>query len=423
MLEKTLRFFEKYVIPRGLYRFFQPAYHYLLAAAGALLYRFPSRNLFVVGVTGTKGKSTTVELVHAILENAGYKTALFSTIRFKTPSGEERNLHKMTMPGRFFVQKFLRRAVQSGATHVVMEMTSEGARFFRHKFIDLDALVVTNLTPEHIESHGSFENYKGAKLSLARALEESPKRPRALVVNGDMEHAAQFMTYGAETKISFSMADAKNIRHDDKGMGFDYEGVRIESALRGDFNTMNILAALSFAKSEHIPLPAAAEGIKSVASVRGRLERVEAGQPFEVIVDYAHTADSLEKVYLVFKGRRKICVLGGTGGGRDKWKRPEMGKIAANHCDEIFLTDEDPYDENPRQIVIDIQKGILHKKTTTIMDRRLAMREAFKTARTGDVVIITGKGTDPFIMGPNGTKTPWDDATVAREELSKLTFN
>lgn len=420
MLETTLRFFERYVIPRRVYRFFQPAYHYLLALAGAVLYRFPSRHLFVVGITGTKGKSTTAELVNAVLEANGKKTALLSTIRFKIGNKEERNLYKATMPGRFFVQKFLRRAVRENCTHAVIEMTSEGARFFRHKFIELDALIVTNLTPEHIESHGSFEKYKAAKLSIVRALEESKKRPRAIVVNADMDHAAEFMRAKVERTLSYSLADAKRLAFDDRGLSFEWGGARIRSVLRGDFNASNILAALAFAAAIGIPLERASEAVSKMRPVRGRLEKIEAGQPFEVIVDYAHTPDSLEKVYKVFEGKRKICVLGGTGGGRDKWKRPKMGEIAARHCDEIFLTDEDPYDENPRDIVLDIQKGIINKKVKTIMDRREAMREAFRAAKPGDAVIITGKGTDPYIMKERGKRIPWDDATVAREELLKL---
>jgi len=146
------------------------------------------------------------------------------------------------------------------------------------------------------------------------------------------------------------------------------------------------------------------------------------GQDFDVIVDYAHTTDSLEKVYEVFQDSRKICVLGGTGGGRDTWKRPAMGAVANAHCDEIILTDEDPYDEDPQKIVSEIMAGIENSKAKIIMDRREAISHAISLAKTGDAVIITGKGTDPYIMGPNGTKTSWDDATVAREELIKLGF-
>ena len=185
-METLLRIIKK-IIPRNIFSFFQPAYHYLFALLAVLVYRFPSRKIKIVAITGTKGKTSTAEIVNAILEEAGYKTALAGTLRFKVGDEEERNLYKMTIPGRFFVQRFLRRAVNAKCDWVIIEMTSEGARQFRHKFIDFDALIFTNLSPEHIESHGSFEKYKDAKLSIARALANSPKRPRIIIANADNE--------------------------------------------------------------------------------------------------------------------------------------------------------------------------------------------------------------------------------------------
>jgi UDP-N-acetylmuramoyl-L-alanyl-D-glutamate--2,6-diaminopimelate ligase len=150
------------------------------------------------------------------------------------------------------------------------------------------------------------------------------------------------------------------------------------------------------------------------------MEEVNEGQDFTVIVDYAHTSDSLEKVYQFFQNYSKICVLGGTGGGRDQWKREEMGSIANQYCQKIILTNEDPYDEDPNKILKDIEKGIDRPIYTKMIDRREAIKHALESAKTGDVVIITGKGTDPYIMGPNGTRLEWDDARVVREELKKL---
>ncbi len=180
-------------------------YHYSLAMLGAIRYGFPSRKLIVIGVTGTKGKSTTTEIIAAILKEAGHTVAIASTIRFSIGRETEANLFKMTMPGRFFLQRFLRKAVNKGATHAVVEMTSEGARQFRHKGISLDALVFTNLAPEHIESHGSFEKYKEAKLSLAKHLESSSKRPRYIVANIDDKHGKDFLNINVERKLPFSL--------------------------------------------------------------------------------------------------------------------------------------------------------------------------------------------------------------------------
>ena len=299
-------------------------------------------------------------------------------------------------------------------------MTSEGARQFRHKFINLDVLIFTNLSPEHIESHGSFEKYKDAKLSIARALANSPKRPRIIIANADNEYAGEFLSVDADTKTTYSLKDAEPYTLEKNKTTFNFMGSPVHAHLSGAFNLSNMLAGISFARAINISPEVIRRAIGKFHGIRGRVERVNAGQDFDVIVDYAHTTDSLEKVYEVFQDSRKICVLGGTGGGRDTWKRPAMGAIASAHCDEIILTNEDPYDEDPEKIVSEILAGIEGGQAEVIMDRREAIARAIALAQTGDAVIITGKGTDPYIMGPNGTKTEWDDAAVAREELQKL---
>jgi UDP-N-acetylmuramoyl-L-alanyl-D-glutamate--2,6-diaminopimelate ligase len=418
MMNKILRAIEK-LIPKKIYRFFQPAYHYSLALLGAIIYRFPGKKLYVLTVTGTKGKTSTVEIVNAILEEAGYTTAIISTLRFKIGKTEERNLFKMTMPGRFFVQKMLRRAVSEKCDYALIETTSEGARFFRHKFIYPNGLIFTNLSPEHIESHGSFENYLNAKLSIAKEVEKSPKPKKVLVVNGDDKHGDKFLNFKVDDKRKFFISDAKPFELYEYGMDFTFNGEKIHTRLSGEFNLYNILAAISFAKSQNIDGQIIKRAIEKFGGIRGRLEKIEVGQDFTVIVDYAHTADSMEKVYQIFQNHRKICVFGATGGGRDKWKRPEMGRVADAYCDEIILTDDDSYDENPEEIAGEVASGIKNKTATVLTDRREAIREGLKRAKTGDVVLITGKGTDPYLMGPNNTKTEWDDATVVREELAK----
>jgi UDP-N-acetylmuramoyl-L-alanyl-D-glutamate--2,6-diaminopimelate ligase len=164
----------------------------------------------------------------------------------------------------------------------------------------------------------------------------------------------------------------------------------------------------------------AIKAIEKFSGPKGRVEKIEAGQNFMVIVDYAHTADSMEKLYKAFSGHRKICVFGATGGGRDKWKRPEMGKVASQYCDTIILTDDDSYDEDTRSIISDIERGITTQKKEIIIDRREAIKTALKSATKDSVVLITGKGTDPFLMGPNGSKLKWSDAEITKEEIAKL---
>ena len=417
--ETILRFAKK-IIPKRLFLRLQPAYHFLLAFVAALIYRFPSRHIKIVIITGTKGKTSTTEIVNAILEEAGYRTASASTLRFKVGDKEERNLYKMTIPGRFFVQKFLRNAVSEHCDWAVLEMTSEGARQFRHRFISFNALIFTNLSPEHIESHGSFEKYVDAKLSIARALATSSKRPRIIVANADDALAEKFLAVESDIKASYSLKDAEPYSFEKDKTTFTFMGSPLHAHLAGAFNLSNMLAGISFARTINIGPEIIRRALEKFNGIRGRVEHVNVGQDFDVIVDYAHTADSLQKVYEVFQNSRKICILGGTGGGRDTWKRPAMGAIAAANCDEIILTNEDPYDENPLKIINEINAGIPDQQGEIILDRRLAIASGIGRAKTGDVVIITGKGTDPYIMEANGVKTPWDDARVAREELEKF---
>ncbi|MBP9711244.1 MAG: UDP-N-acetylmuramoyl-L-alanyl-D-glutamate--2,6-diaminopimelate ligase [Candidatus Pacebacteria bacterium] len=398
-------------------------YYLMWAYFGALLYRFPSNKLFVIAVTGTKGKSTTVELLQAILKEAGYKTASASTIRFTVAETSERNLFKMTMPGRMFLQSFLRRAVDAGCTHVVVEMTSEGAKQFRHKGISLDALVFLNLQPEHLESHGGMEQYAAAKLLLAKQLEESSKRPRYIVANADDKYGARFLAATVERSVPFSLKNAEPYNTDDKSVRFVWNRELITVPLPGLFNLQNILAALSLADAMGVPLEASKRALERIEPIAGRAERVQKGQNFTVIVDYAHTPDSLKALYETFKNSRIIALLGSTGGGRDKWKRPLMGSIAEQYADAVFLANEDPYDENPQTIVNEIAKGFTKRKPFTILDRRAAIREALREAKPGDAVLITGKGTDPYIMGANGTKQEWSDKKVVEEELSKMGYH
>ena len=419
-MEKILNLGRK-IIPTKIFRAAQPVYHFLLAFAGAMYYKFPSRKIFIVAVTGTKGKTTVTEIINEILEEAGHKTAVLNTIHFKIADIEERNLFKMTMPGRFFIQRFLRDAVDAKCKYAVMEMTSEGAKQFRHKFIALDALIFTNIAPEHIETHGSFENYLNAKLQIAHALERSSKKDKIVIANSDDEHGEKFLDIAVQNKMPFSLKNAEPYMLSEKFTEVTFDGLKIHSKLVGTFNIYNLLSAMYFSKSQNIDTVTIRRAVEKFTGAKGRVERVEEGQNFTVIVDYAHTKDSLEELYKAFHKSEKICVLGNTGGGRDKWKRPEMGKIADTYCKHIILTNEDPYDEDPLQIVEEVAKGITKHQPEIIIDRREAIRKAFTLAKEKDIVLITGKGTDPYIMEARGKKTPWSDTEVAKEELKKLT--
>jgi UDP-N-acetylmuramoyl-L-alanyl-D-glutamate--2,6-diaminopimelate ligase len=242
-----------------------------------------------------------------------------------------------------------------------------------------------------------------------------------MIGNADDPTSAYFFAIPNIAPVKFALQDAQNLHVDDAHATFQFAQIPIKSPLGGIFNVANVLGAASAARVLGVPPQAIAEGIAHTAVIEGRMERVEAGQPFPVIVDYAHTPDSLEAIYNTFREYQTVCVLGNTGGGRDKWKRPVMGAIAETHCDNIILTDEDPYDEDPQEILEEIAKGIKDKKPEIILDRRTAIGRALLLAKGMEkpAVLITGKGTDPYIMGPNGTKTPWDDRTVAKEEIKK----
>lgn len=410
-----------FLLPRGVYARLLPLYHFVLVEIAALWYGYPTRKMHIVGVTGTKGKSSVTEYVNGILEAAGYTTAIASTIRFKIGTTNEPNLLKMTMPGRFFLQRFFRRAYKSECDWVIVEMTSEGTKQFRHKGIALDALIFTNLSPEHIESHGSYENYVAAKLKIATSLARSRKHPRAIIANADDDHGKDFLATAVEHQLPYSLMQAAPWETNDHGTTITFDGTSIHSPFPGEFTAYNMLAAATFAQAFGVDTPTIKKGLESTTTILGRVQsiRIADSQHFDVIVDYAHTADSLEKLYRAFPNKKKVCVLGNTGGGRDAWKRPVMAGVAEKYCEHIILTDEDPYDEDPRAIVDTMASG-MRTPPTIIMDRREAIAHAFSLARAGDVVLITGKGTDPYIMRANGAKESWSDARVAEEELNKL---
>lgn len=415
ILKKTI----KKILPAPLFGMLSTGYHFLLGWGAALLYGLPARKLFVIGITGTKGKSSTAEMVNAILEEAGYRTALASTIRFKVGRETRPNLFKMTMQGRGYLQKVLSEAVKADCTHAVVELTSEGSVQFRDAGVFLNALIFTNIQPEHIESHGSYENYKNVKMNIGRSLVTSYKRPRIIVANPNDEVGARMLALPVDKKLTFALQNAAPYSLGDGKVSLTFRGTTFEIPFPGEFSILNALSAATLAHELGIDAKTIGKALSRLEKISGRVEKVDEGQPFSVVVDYAHTPDSLRALYGAYREKRKICVLGNTGGGRDSWKRPEMGKIAEESCAEIILTNEDPYDEDPEKIVNEMAGG-MSKKPHIVMDRREAIRTALLLARSGDVVLISGKGTDPFIMEENGKKTPWSDSAVAREELKKL---
>ncbi len=383
----------KEIIKRTIPEFLLSFYHYSLSLMGALWYRFPSREIVVIGITGTSGKSTVVNLTNGIFKEAGFKTASMSSVKFTIRDKEYENKLKMTMPGRMKVQRFLRQAVKADCKYVILEVSSEGIRQHRHKFINFEVVVFTNLSPEHIEAHGGFDNYERAKLSLFK------ENRNIHIINKDDKNAKDFLDILAKQKIEFGI--------DDKNLLPNHLN------LLGEFNVYNAITAIRIATSQGISLDVCRESLEKAKGIPGRMEII-INQPFTVIVDYAHTPDQLEKVYQSLGGKRKICVLGSCGGGRDKWKRPVLGKIADQYCDKIIITNEDPYDEDPMEIINQVAGDIPVEK---ILDRRLAIRKAIGLAEPNDVVIITGKGSEPWMCVRRSKKIPWSDREIVKENL------
>ncbi len=379
-------------------------YHFSLAFFGAALYGFPSKKIKVIGITGTNGKTTVVNLTTNILETAGFKVASLSSIKFKIRDKEWPNSLKMTMPGRFKLQKFLRQAVNNKCQYLVLEVTSEGIKQYRHKFIDFEIAVFTNLTPEHIEAHGSFENYRAAKgklFQIAKGIH---------VINLDDENAEYFLQFPAKKKYTYGL---------NKG-DINSKNTQFKLRLVGDFNKYNALAAICVGLSQKVDLETCKKALEEVKVISGRMEEV-ISQPFKVFVDYAFTPNALEQVYKALKPAtgKMIAVLGACGGGRDKWKRPVLGELAARYCQKVIVTNEDPYDEDPMEIISQVAAGV-GGKAKKILDRREAIRKALETARAGDMVVITGKGSEPWICMAKGKKIPWNETEIVREEIKRL---
>ncbi len=394
------------------------SYHYLLAWLGNKIYREPSKKIFIIGITGTKGKSTVTELIDAILETAGKRTAVSSSVRFKIDNESRPNSTGMSMPGRFFLQRFLSEAVVRGCDYAIIEVTSQGILQHRHRFVDFDAALVTNLEPEHIEAHGSFENYRDSKTGFFHDVAlHSGKSPKFFFINSDMRDYEFFSAAAADY--------GKIVLFNKK----DMVKVKIKTKLIGEFNLENIAAAVAFARSRNIDWDTIRQAVEAFDGVPGRLEFVQK-TPFSVVIDYAHTPDSLEKVYQTLKANssklkagKLICVLGAAGGGRDMWKRPVMGEIAAKYCDSIILTNEDPFDEDPSRILSQIKSGITRSqfpisKVKEILDRREAIRTAIRSAKKGDSVIITGKGSESSMRVAGGKQIPWNEKEIVTKILN-----
>ncbi len=429
----------KRVIPRWAIR----RYHFALAWLAAFWYRHPSRQLTVIGVTGTDGKTTTSWMIAQLLKHSGAKVGLSSTVF--TMIGDQATLNEthMTMPGRFRLQRQLRAMVDAGCRYAVIEMSSQGLAQNRHVGVDIDCAVITNLTPEHLESHGSFEAYRQAKGILFGQIIRSGDKTidgqavkKVTVVNLDDANAEFYLKYWAEEHHGVSLKAAPEIplalkqktvvwqvnglESETQGMKFTLHGTTIHLPYLGAYNILNALEAVAVATAYGVTEGEAVSALQLLPAIPGRAERVPLPNGGAVVVDYALTPHALQSFYHALQQHGAtaiVAVFGAAGGGRDKWKRPKLGQIAEQYCAKIVLTTDDPDNEDPKKICEEILSGMSaagRAKTTIILDRGGAIQQAVAMAHSGSVVAITGMGAETSMI-VKGKKVEWSDVEVVKK--------
>ena len=436
MLKKII----KKIIPRSILLF----YHKVLAMAANVYYDFPSEKMVVIGVTGTKGKSTTVMMISRILEEAGFKVGSTNTMFFKIDEQEWVNNTKQGMPGRFRLQKFLDKMQKAECDYAVVEVTSEGILQHRHWGIAFDVVAFTNLSPEHIEAHGSFAAYREAKLAIFKDLHKTHRKKinnkeikKVIVANRLDDEADSFLDHWAQEKWNVwgehngvdldekeNHIYAQEIKETDSGVVVSVDDYYIKLNMHGGFMAQNALLAVAVAKSLGISLSVCEQALEKITLIPGRLQLVGNKKDIKVFVDYAHEPKSMQASLQVGASLARegnlITVFGVTGGGRDKAKRPQMGKVASDYSDKIVLTTDDPYDDEPALLIQDIVPGIDSKKFREnenywqITDRKKAIHKALKIAKKGDVVMILGKGSENKMAVSGGKLIDWSDVEIVR---------
>jgi len=416
----------KVVLPKDVPLLLVPSSRLALASASSVFFGEPSKKLKVVGVTGTNGKTTTTFLIRSILNEAGVPAGLIGTVYYCVGGREIPAVR--TTPESLDIQALFAGMVEEGLVAAVVEASSHALEQGRLRGIDFCAAVFTNLSPEHLDYHGDMTSYKSAKGKLFSAL---PPEARAIINIDDQagrefarETPARVATYALDERGNFSASIQKmGLGETSFVLGFPGGSIEIETPLVGLHNVYNILAA--FATSNlvfEIEPECIARGIRNLKGVPGRLERIECGQDFPVLVDYAHTDDALRRVLVslrpLVKGR--LIVVFGCGGDRDRSKRPRMGRVAEEFADLIWLTNDNPRSEEPAAIIQEIERGIKERgKVTVESDRARAIHQALSSARRGDLVLITGKGHESVQIFRDSV-VPFDDRIVAREGLRDL---
>lgn len=423
-------------------------FHVLEAKAACFKYQYPAKDIKVIGVTGTKGKTSVCNMIASVLDAAGIKCAMETTI--STKIGDVTTPHTVkdrwvTTPPSSVIQGFLRKAVKEKCEYAILEVTSQAIDQNRIWGIDFDVLVFTNLSHDHLEYHKTKENYLEAKLKVFK---DNPQAK--FVINMDDEKWSKFdslpaakekLLYSVKKPIDHGVVARKILTGSDNvtfTAAYDNGQKIINLNIPGIFNVQNALAAFCVGLAIEVPPEKIKEGLESITLISGRMEpiKISQNQDFTVLVDYAHNPDSLKNVYeTVRDGLQKtdgrlIAVLGATG-HRDKTKRPIMGALAGKYADLVIFTDEDPYDEDPMQIIEEIAEGIhkgakkkhqwrLHRNYWKVLDRAQAIRKAIREAKKNDVVVVTGKGAEEVMAIGLDKFVPFSDRKIAKAELEQL---
>lgn len=431
-------------MPKAILKKLKSLYHLLFNHLVNIITGRPSESLIVIGITGTKGKTSTVYTLYQTLIKLGLKVGLTSSVYSSNGIELSRNKIRNSMPGRGQIHRLMREAKNNGATVFIVEVTSEGLAQNRHRGIHFDSVVITNLYPEHLEAHGGFENYKKAKGLLFQSFDKSQNKiinskviePLAWV-NQDDEYQdyyrgltqKQVYSTGKSEQAKLQMLEIKS---DQNGLDFKYqdnntgENYKVTTPVLGEFMGYNLLFVIGIVNWLGYEYKNINKVIANLNDIPGRMNKVATNPT--IFVDYAHIPEALEKVYQTintsFKKRssKTIAILGSCGGGRDTWKRSPMGKVAGQMNDYVIITDEDPYDESPQAIIDEVFSGVLeagkveNKNSWRILSRRDAFQKALDLATKDDIIIITGKGSETSIMRSGGVKENWNDT----EEILKL---
>lgn len=395
-------------------------YHFLKSFIFGAKYKFPAKNLRVIGVTGTNGKTTTSFLIWKMLNEAGHKTGIMTTVAWGVDKLEKQYEHMTTVDSKTLNER-ISKIKEQGAEFLVLEVTSHAMAQFRTLGVPIEIAVFTNLTHEHLDYHKTFENYRDAKRKLFKKAEFG-------VINADdktakyfMKDVSEYVTYGIEK----GMKKAGKVELLVSGVEYECDGMKIRTQIPGKFNVYNSLAAMCVGERLGLSKEEIEKGISSLEAVEGRMNRIQLGQDFEVIVDYAHTPDALEKVFESVRGAKgKIIAIHGGAGRRDESTREPRGEILGKNADIVIITEDDSRDEDPEKIAKKFVQGAekvgkkLEKDLFIELDREKAIKRAIFHAKKGDLVLVLGKGHEKTILRKEGA-VPFEDLKVAEKVIKE----